>query len=308
MVKEKLLLKIAHLYYVENLTQQEIANKVNISRSNISRYLDKAKKEKIFEIKINYPKENFNEIELAIENKYKIKECIIVPTSELIENILKNMAIELSELLDRVLKPSDFIGVNWGNTLKDVISKIKVQKKPGIKVIPMMGGLGKIDTGIQTNIISRMLAEKLGGISYQIHFPAFLDNTEIKKTLEKDSNIKEIFELSEKISIAILGMSSTTGENTLLKINELNQDNINYLKSLGIVGDINLNWVNKNGQFVPNEIYDRTLTITYDRIKKIQNVIGVAFGKNKVEIIKASLIGKLINILITDKETADFLI
>ena len=308
MIKNKLLFKISNLYYVENFTQQEIADKLNFSRSNISRYLKKARSEKIVEIKLNYPEGNFNELEFLIEDKYKVNECIIVPSSESADEVLKNMALELGELLDRVLKPSDYIGVNWGYTLKEVIRSLKVRKKIGIKIIPMMGGLGKIDTGIQANLVSRTLAEKLGGISYPIHFPAFFDNKEIKKAVEESRNIKELMEFSKKINWAILGMSSTTGYNTLLRIKEFTSTEMDYLNKLGVVGDLNLNWINNKGQYVANKINDRTLTIPYEQIKQIKNVIGIAFGKNKVEVIKGALNGKLISVLITDEKTANLLI
>ena len=39
-------------------------------------------------------------------------------------------------------------------------------------------------------------------------------------------------------------------------------------------------------------------------MKRIKNVIGVAFGKNKLEVILAALRGQVINILFTDKDTA----
>ena len=39
-----LLIEIAHLYYDEDLTQQQIAKKMNMSRSLVSKLLAKAKK------------------------------------------------------------------------------------------------------------------------------------------------------------------------------------------------------------------------------------------------------------------------
>ena len=41
-----------------------------------------------------------------------------------------------------------------------------------------------------------------------------------------------------------------------------------------------------------------------ERLKSIKNVIGVAFGRRKLEVILAALRGRIINILFTDKDTA----
>ncbi|MCL4385847.1 MAG: winged helix-turn-helix transcriptional regulator, partial [Cyanobacteria bacterium] len=59
--EKKLLSKISRLYYLGDINQQKIADKLNISRTKVSRYLARAKKEKIVEIKINTPWEKFEE-------------------------------------------------------------------------------------------------------------------------------------------------------------------------------------------------------------------------------------------------------
>jgi DNA-binding transcriptional regulator LsrR (DeoR family) len=42
-------------------------------------------------------------------------------------------------------------------------------------------------------------------------------------------------------------------------------------------------------------------------LKKVKNVIGVAFGKRKLNVIMGALKGGLINILFTDEETAEYI-
>ena len=304
----KFLYKIARLYYFDNFTQEEISKKLGISRSKVSRFLDKARAEKIIEIKLNYPEENYDKTETLIESKFGIRECIIVPSFDSQEEVFKNIAGELSMLLQRILKNGDYVGINWGNTLKEVVARLHFPKKININVVPMMGGLGKIDNGMQTNLIASNLADKLGGISYQIHFPAFLDSKNLKEMISDDSNVREIFDLSDKINTAILGMSATTENSTLIRMGIFTIKDIAYLKSLGIVGDINLNWVNSKGDFVPNDIFDRTLNIPFEKLRKIRNVIGIAFGNHKIKIIRALLLSRLINIFITDQDTASKLI
>jgi len=304
----KFLYKIAKLYYFDNFTQEEISKKLGISRSKVSRFLDKARAEKIIEIKLNYPEENYDKTETLIESKFGIRECIIVPSFDSQEEVFKNIAGELSMLLQRILKNGDYVGINWGNTLKEVVARLHFPKKININVVPMMGGLGKIDNGMQTNLIASNLADKLGGISYQIHFPAFLDSKNLKEMISDDSNVREIFDLSDKINTAILGMSATTENSTLIRMGIFTIKDIAYLKSLGIVGDINLNWVNSKGDFVPNDIFDRTLNIPFEKLRKIRNVIGIAFGNHKIKIIRALLLSRLINIFITDQDTAKRLV
>jgi len=67
-------------------------------------------------------------------------------------------------------------------------------------------------------------------------------------------------------------------------------------------------FINEAGDPVPTEIDERIVRAPIDKIKKINNVIGIAFGSKKIKIITGALKGKIINILITDEETAEKLI
>ena len=74
----ELLLKVAQLYYEQGLTQNEIAKKLFISRSNISRLLAQAREAGIVEIKIHYPFERKRRIEVDFNRRFHLEEIRIV--------------------------------------------------------------------------------------------------------------------------------------------------------------------------------------------------------------------------------------
>ncbi|MFZ3085477.1 MAG: sugar-binding domain-containing protein, partial [Candidatus Hydromicrobium sp.] len=185
---------------------------------------------------------------------------------------------------------------------------IYVSGKSDIKVVPIIGGLGKIGTGVHTNSIAKNIADRLGSISYMIHSPAVLDSKEIKEIVENDSNTREVIELSKKIETALVGLGDIGPDSTLIKTGSFSLEEFKYLDSLGVVGDVNLIFINENGKHVPNRIDERIVRISPDRLKKVKNVIGVAFGRRKLKVILGALRGGLINILFTDEETAENII
>jgi DNA-binding transcriptional regulator LsrR (DeoR family) len=302
--ENKLLSKISRLHYLEDINQQKIAEKLNISRTKVSRYLTKARKENIVEIKINSAREKFEELENAIEKKFGIKECIVVPTYEKEEEICKQMALSLSNILERILKDGNNLGIGWGVTLRTVTDYLEANRKADIKVIPLLGGLGKVGTGVHTNSVAKTIADKYGGVSYVIHSPAVLDSKEAKEIIEKDSHTSEVIEMSNEIDTAIIGMGDIGPESTLVKTGNFKIEDFNYLSSLGVVGDVNLIFINEFGEYIPNEIDERVVRASIEKIRKINNVIGVGFGIKKIKVIIGALRGKIINILITDEATA----
>lgn len=299
----KLLSKIARLYYLEDLNQQVIAEKLNISRTKVSRYLTKAKKEKVVEIRINSQRESFDELERSIEKKFGIKECFLVSSSEDVQEIYRQMAVSLTSLLERFLKDGDYLGVGWGTTLKSVAGYLEPENKIDIKVIPLLGGLGKTGIEVHTNSVARTLADRFGGSGYVLNSPAVLDSRQAKEMLEKDSSIREIIEMSGKIHTAVLGMSDIGIGSTMIQTGNFTVDDFTYLTDLGAVGDVNLIFINDKGLPVANRLDGRIVKMSFEKLKKINNVIGVAFGEKKLKVISGALTSGLVNILITDEVT-----
>ena len=302
--RKRFLAKISSLYYLEGLTQQSIANKLNISRTKVSRYLTRARNEGIAEVKINYPVKDFSNLEYQIEKKYKIRECIITSTLESNEAIIEAMSGSLNNILSRILKDESYIGIGWGRSLGEISKYINVMEKSDIKVVPMIGGLGKTGTGVHTNSVAKNIADRMNGISYMIHSPAVLDNREAKEIVEKDSNVSEIMEMSLKIDTAIIGMSDLGMDSTLIKTGSFVAEDFKYLESMDVVGDVNLIFIDEDGNHVPNKIDERIVRVPLGGLKKIDHVIGIAFGKRKLKILLGALRGQMINVLFTDEETA----
>jgi deoxyribonucleoside regulator len=297
-------------YYDDNLTQLQIAQKLNISRIAVSRLLAKARKEGLIQFKIIYPKNFFDprveNLEKEFLRKYNLKECIIAKTQKDRTETLKELSNQLSQLFDRIVENSTLMGVGWGTTLETISRYIEVREKKDLRVTPLIGGYGKFSEGAHSNNISRIIAEKFNGTSYVINIPASFDTKEIKESILADSTTKEIFKRTKMVDLAVLCMSDLSKESSLYDRGQLNDEDINYLRKLGVIGDVNYIFVDKNGNFVPNEISDRTTTIfPISLMKTVNNVIGIAVSAKKAIILYAVLKAGLINILITDSEAAN---
>lgn len=295
------------------MTQLQIAQKLNISRIAVSRLLSKARKEGLIQFKIIYPKNFFNprveNLEKEFLEKYNLKECIITQTQKDRTETLKELSNQLSQLLDRIVENSTFVGVGWGTTLETISKYIEIKEKKGIRVTPLIGGYGKFSDDAHSNNIARIIAEKFNGTSYVINIPASFDTKEIKESILADSTAKEIFKRTKMVDLAVLCMSDLSKMSSLYDRGQLNDENINYLHKLGVIGDINYIFVDKNGNFVPNEISDKTTNIfPIALMKSVKNVIGIAVSTRKAIILHAVLKGGLINILLTDSEAANKII
>ena len=83
--EEDLMSKIAWYYYIDNLTQQQIADQVGIPRLRVIKLLEKARQYGIIQFKIAE-----NNAHVAMENtiakRFGIKDVFIVPSATGMEN------------------------------------------------------------------------------------------------------------------------------------------------------------------------------------------------------------------------------
>lgn len=221
---------------------------------------------------------------------------------------LMELASELEKLLQRIVNDYTYIGVGYGVTLDRAVEYMNIQGKKEVKVVPLLGGYSRLFDSRHSNNISKVLAEKFDGISYTVHAPALVDSREIRDSIQKDSAVKEIYNLIKRVTVAIICMSDLSKESTLYKAGQLNEDDINYLTGQGIIGDINYIFVDKDGNPVQSEISERQIILfPPEDIRKIKNVIALIVGARKAEILKAALTGGYINILFCDEDAVSML-
>ena len=83
---------------------------------------------------------------------------------------------------------------------------------------------------------------------------------------------------------------------------------ISQLRNAGAVGDICFQFIDEQGKLVNSPLMDRVIGIDLPTLKSSPRVVGIAGGRSKVAAILASLQARWINVLITDRQTAEKLI
>jgi len=307
MGEDKLIYKVLRNYYEKGLTQQEVARKYNISRIKVSRLIKKALNDKTVQIKINIPIDSTDKLEQQIEEFFGIEEAIVVPASS--GNIIDELGQAAALYLPLHIQSHDIIGIAWGRFISASINELQAMNCPDVRVVQILGGLGDPASDIHgTDLVIRM-AHVLKAKARPLHSPGIVKSKEIREALMESTQISETLKLAEKATFALVGIGTLHGSASLLRASDIiSRDEINRLISKGAVGNISLRSYDEQGRLVTDEIDERVVGLTYDQIKKIPRIIGVAGGSEKHQAILAALRGKWINTLITDDQTARFLI
>ncbi|MGI6778283.1 MAG: sugar-binding transcriptional regulator [Acetivibrionales bacterium] len=305
-----LLTKIAWSYYINNNTQQEIADKLNISRVKVTRYLQKARDLGIVKITVSLDHGYCFEKEELLKNLLNIDVVSVVPSTEKKENAENGIGVAGALRMNQLLTADDVLGVAWGFTLYSVAKNLQpVKEKNGkqIQVVQLMGGLSHSDK-INPEEIVKMIATKLNAQGNWMNVPAVVGSKEARDILMNDESVAEVFQKTKECTICMLGLGNLTEASSLYMTGAYSKEDLRVLKEAGAVGDILSRPYDINGNPIKIPLSDRIIAVSLEQIKSIKNRVAIAVGKPKIKTIIGACRGGYINELITDEDTANALI
>ena len=310
-VDYRLLQKVCKMYYDNNLTQEEISGRLKISRPKVSRLLKQAKDFGIIKFTISGIPGIHTDIENALEKKYGVDEVYIVEVSDPQSQITVSteIGVAAADYFTRAVTDPSMIGVSWGTTLRAMADSIPNMDYHESELIQVLGGLGLPESEAHATYILRRIVAQIGSKLHLLNLPGILDYASIKQAVLSESYVREVYNLFKKLDIVFIGLGTPTPDSVLMRDGTiLSEEELNMLLEKGAVGDIALRFLDKDGNIIQSEINDRVIGIPLEDLKNIKQVIGLAGGPKKVNIIRAALRGKFINHLITDHLTGEKLL
>lgn len=318
MKEENFIIRVVEMHYKQGLSQQQISEKLNISRTTVSRALTKAKDIGIIEIKINYPAGTGNDLEAQLEKKYGLKEVIIAYSNQedrLADEIAKNA----SDFLVRQIKNPMKIALTRGSTMQQMTEalaqnpRIKFLETDQVVILPSEGSTNisltfpKKKRMMYSNFIVEEVARILDANSYNFLCPLYVSKKTREALLEEPS-IMDLINQLQQADLSMMGIGNLESDSTLIQSGYVSKETFQELKNQGGQAEFMSHVIDKYGQLVSQDYDSQIMSLSLDDLVKIPIRAGVAYGKQKHEAIRAVLAGKYINVLITDAQTARYLL
>jgi DNA-binding transcriptional regulator LsrR (DeoR family) len=305
----RILQKVSRLYYESNLTQQEIANNLRLSRPKVSRLLQQAREQQIVQIKIISLPENYGELENKLEQKYGLKEVVIVHVDDVSPtSIVNKLGVAAAGYLNRVIQDGDWLGFTWGGSLSVLADSLSPDDKENVRVIQMVGGLGEPNAETHALDIAKRVAIAMKANLTLLPAPGIVSSLEVRQILLADKSVKQAIEMAPKVNIVFVGIGAPEPESLIIQANIMSWDEMKQLVDQGAVGDIGLHYFDINGNPVLSEVENRVIGVGLEAFREIPHAVGVAGGSKKLNAILGAIRGKYINTLITDQTTAQQLL
>ncbi len=306
-----MMVKAAELYYVSGLTQGEIAKILGVSRQKTFRLIKKAREMGLVEVKIRRPSETHEKLSFELQKKFSLRGALVAKAySSTLDSIIKAIAQSGAGYFREQLQPYNTIGVAYGRTLHEVIQYFPKIDVPGIKVVQMMGAYGGIRWQTLAIELIKTLADKLGGEAVYLFAPAFAESSDIRDAFLRERSIQETLKMAESVDLALVGIGGIQREASLLiETGDLRKEEIEELARAGAVGGICGNFFNEEGAIIIANLNSRRIAVRLEELRKnSKKVIGIAGGEEKKRAILGALKGHWITHLVTDENTARWLL
>jgi DNA-binding transcriptional regulator LsrR (DeoR family) len=116
-------------------------------------------------------------------------------------------------------------------------------------------------------------------------------------------------ETLNEVDIALVGIGAATPSSHLTQgVNFFSDEQFARARELGAVGEINLRFLDKDGNPVRSELDDVIIGVELEQLRRAERRIGVSVGSRKHPAVLAALRGGWVNVLVTDIDTATFLL
>ena len=314
----RLLVKVARLYYENGLNQNQIGERLGLSRQKVQRLLQEALDQAVVQITVKPIIGVFSDLEHGLEERYGLAEAVVVETTTTTDHesqatIAREVGAGAAEYLMRVIRPHDKIVMSVGNSLLGMVNGMPHAPHldaPDVKVIQGVGGLGD-PTGetYATRLVTR-LAQVIRAEPVLLGAPAVAGTRDARESFLRDPNVARTLDLARGAEMIFVGIGSSRPGAVVVQEfwKVIDPSALDELHARGAIGSLNLRYFDADGQAICSELDDRIVGLALSEIQRVRRVVGVAGGFSKREAIRAALRGKLVNVLVTDHITAQYLL
>lgn len=301
-------LRAAHLYYVQELTMEDIATEMRISRSSISRLLAYAREIGLVEITVHPPQDGVDSLTERIIDRFGVT-AEIVPTpvrasdAERLARVARSAARRVASLADDNMS----IGIAWGATVSAIARQLPSRPLHNVHVVQMNGAANPMTSGLPyaSSILERF-ASAFGADVQLFPVPALFDDPHTKDLMWRERSVRRVLNAQDDIGMFVFGLGSPRADvpSHVYSGGYLSGDDLHSLMRDGIVGDCATVFYRIDGSSSGIRLNERSSGPSLDAIRRIPRRLCAVSSLSKLDALKGALAAQLITELVIEESLA----
>ena len=291
--------RVAHYYYRQGMTQDEIAKKLNTSRVRVNRILNRCRELGIVRIHIMDGAEEHLELESRLEQAYGLKDVRLAET-DFDEDIYAKVGLVAADYLAKQVQDGDIIAFSRGRALSNLLDSLPRLEQENLQVTQLMGGWNYHRTPAAAHDVAGRFAERSGAEVNYMYAPVLVHNKKFKEAIWEEPSFLETYDMIRRCRIAVVGVGQVEEEPDFLGGDPEIQRAYGELLAQGAVGEICAHYFDRQGSSMSGDFDDKVIAVALPDYLHIPLRIGIACGAEKAQALLGAVRGGYINVLICD--------
>lgn len=295
--------RVAWYYYIGGLTQQEIANRIGITRLRVNRIVGQLRADGSVRVDIRLPLARCVALEEKLKARYRLADARVVPSLDDDAALQVAVGEAAGAVLDTLVADGNGLGVGWGRTLSAALRRMTPRRHPQGWVATLMGGLTR-GSGTNTFEVATGFARVLGSECYYLAAPIYLPTAESRSVLASHYGIAEALRRARQADVALVSCGDLSPR-SLLAATQIVTENLESLQAAGAVGDMLGVFLDEHGRPVDHPLNQRVMALPLPDLQAIPHSILASGGVHKARIVRAILSARYVKCLVTDESCAE---
>ena len=306
----RLITKVARLHHTQGQRQSDIAEKLGISQASVSRFLQLAEEQGIVRTVVVPPEGLYPGLEDGLMEAYGLDAAYVVDISASEVGVAQVLGAAAAACLSGEFKNGPVLGfTSWSTTLREMAKQLLPRNNSGVtKVVEMLGDLGSPMLQHEAALATLQMAKAFDAEAVFLRTPGVMPSAELLKVALSDLHIQSALRLLDDVDIAFVGVGPADFHGPLEEgDNFFSAEQLAKVRQAGAVGQLHQRFINAEGQPVKTELDQLVIGITLKQLRNAGRRIAVAGGADKHAALAAALAGKWIDVLVTDLNSANYL-
>lgn len=304
---DRLRARATWLYHVEGITQNDIAQRLGISRVMVVRLLADARRRNEVRITVSSALAELTELERRIETGHGVGRAIVAPFADPEGDPVRVIAAAAGTFISGLMRSGMTVGVGWGRTLYNSLPFIRGETLESFRVVSLLGGIAAARR-FNPAEFAWQFAELFQGEGFLIPAPAVVDSPETRYALIERCGLAAIFEMASSLDVVLLSVGGISTLTTSYRTGHITEAERRSLIGAGAVGDVLYNFIAEDGAPVPHEVNARVISADLARLRRCPERVLISGGQEKRLALRAAMRTLNPTTLITDEQTARSLV
>jgi DNA-binding transcriptional regulator LsrR (DeoR family) len=294
--------RAAWLYYVAGNTQNEIAEKLQISRPVAQRLVAFAVEKNLIRVRVDHRIADCLSLAQQLCDRYGLALCEVVPIDgDSTEQVDRKLAVAGAQVMERYLTDEApiVVSIGSGRTLKAVVAQIGQIDRPQHRFVSMVGAIAQ-DGSFNRYDVAQQLSEKTGGKHFMLPAPLMADSEAERAQWVNHRLYRIVDELAQQADVAFVGIGNIGINCPLHEDGFITRGEVEEMMQGGAVAE----WlglpIDAEGKRVTSTTGARVTSLKLDSPPK-RPTIGFAGGERKRNALIAALKGQWLSGLVTDE-------